>query len=341
MTTAEALLTVTDLGITFESRSGRETRAVDDVNLVLRPGETVALVGESGSGKSVTSHAISGLLPSHGVRVRGSIRFDGAELVNARESLLRDVRGHGIACIFQDPLSSLNPLLTVGRHLVDVLTKDGAVSRSQARGQAIALLDRVQIPDAAARIDAYPHQLSGGMRQRVVIAMALACEPKLLIADEPTTALDVTVQAQVLTLLRDLVRDTHTALLLITHDLGIVAGMCERAYVMYSGRIVEASRCLPLFESTRHHYTRGLLDSIPDLDAPRENPLKPIAGSSRDVLPWSVGCAFAPRCAHADDLCRQVPPTLEISAVDAGHSFRCHYPLTEQGQQVLSVAGPA
>jgi peptide/nickel transport system ATP-binding protein len=335
------LLTVTDLGVTFTAQSGRETRAVDGVSLTLRPGETVGLVGESGSGKSVTSHAISGLLPDRGVDVRGSIRFGGHELVNARESVLRSVRGNGIACIFQDPLSSLNPVLTVGTHLTDVLTRNGGVSRGDARRQAVDLLQRVQIPDAAARTHAYPHQLSGGMRQRVAIAMALACEPRLLIADEPTTALDVTVQAQVLTLIRDLVRDTQTALLLITHDLGIVAGMCERAYVMYSGRVVESAPCLSLFGSTRHHYTRGLLDSMPDLDAPREIPLRLIEGSSRDALPWAVGCAFAPRCRRADDHCGQVPPMLEAAAPDSAHAFRCHYPLTEHGQPVLSAVGPA
>jgi peptide/nickel transport system ATP-binding protein len=171
--------------------------------------------------------------------------------------------------------------------------------------------------------------------------MALACEPRLLIADEPTTALDVTVQAQVLTLIRDLVRDTQTALLLITHDLGIVAGMCERAYVMYSGRVVESAPCLSLFGSTRHHYTRGLLDSIPDLEAPRETPLRPIAGSSRDALPWSVGCAFAPRCRRAEDHCSRVPPALEAAVPDSAHAVRCHYPLTEHGLPVLSAAGPA
>jgi peptide/nickel transport system ATP-binding protein len=324
--TGEPTLTVTDLGVTFISRSGRETRAVDGVDIELRAGETVALVGESGSGKSVTSHAISGLLPARGVRVRGSIRFDGRELLGARESVLRTVRGRGIACVFQDPLSSLNPVLTVGTHLVDVLVKDG-LDRASAKRDAVALLERVQIPDAAARMRAYPHQLSGGMRQRVAIAMALACRPKLLIADEPTTALDVTVQAQVLSLLRDLVSGTGTTLLLITHDLGIVAGMCERAYVMYSGRVVESSSCLSLFRSTRHHYTRGLLDSIPDLDAPRGQPLRPIAGSPRDVIPWSSGCAFSPRCGYATDHCRQDPPALEQSIEDPAHSFRCHYPL--------------
>jgi peptide/nickel transport system ATP-binding protein len=331
-----ALLEARDLRITFVSRSGKQTRAVDGIDLTIEAGDTTALVGESGSGKSVTMHAILGLLPGRGVRLEGSIRYDGQELVGAPESVLRRVRGHGIATVFQDPLSSLNPLLTVGRHLTDVIQRDGGVSKRDARRQALAMLELLEIPDAPRRLDVYPHQLSGGLRQRVVIAMALACQPRLLIADEPTTALDVTVQAQVLSRLRELVADTGTALLLITHNLAIVSSMCRRVNVMYSGRIVESGTCQELFADPRHHYTRGLLDSVPDILAPRNEPLHPIPGSPRDALSWTSACAFAPRCGHEIAPCLSTPPQLSALPGGAGHAVRCHNPRAARQEAGMS-----
>ena len=306
----DPVLQVSDLHVTFQTRGSRAIRAVDGVSFDVAPGSTLGIVGESGSGKSVTSLAILGLLPSRGVQISGSIRLDGRELVGASDRSMRNLRGRRIAMVFQDPMSSLNPVLTVGRQLTEVIRRHTSMDRPQAAERAVEVLDRVGIPGARYRVRSYPHQLSGGMRQRVMIAMALACEPAVLIADEPTTALDVTIQAQVLGLLRDLVRDSGTALILITHDLGVVAGMCDQVHVMYSGRIVESGERHRLYARPRHHYTLGLLASVPRLDAAHGGRLTPIPGSPRDTISWDDGCAFAPRCEAVTEACLGMPVDL-------------------------------
>ena len=325
--TAEPLLAVRDLSVTFTGRDRDDVRAVDEVSFEIRPGQHVGLVGESGSGKSVTSLAIMGLLPRRGVRRHGEIAYGGRNLLDLGEREMARLRGREIAMVFQDPMTSLNPVVPVGVQISEVLLAHLSVSRREARDRAGDLLRRVGIPDPVRRLREYPHQLSGGMRQRVLIAIALACEPKLLIADEPTTALDVTIQAQVLEVLKALVADTDAALLLITHDLGVVAGLCDDVNVMYAGRIVESSDRDRLFAAPRHPYTGGLLDSIPRLDAPRGTPLKPIPGSPTQTIPWSEGCAFAPRCGNRVATCTETAPTL----VPAGDRFlRCFNPLSDR-----------
>jgi peptide/nickel transport system ATP-binding protein len=325
------LLEVRDLRVTFKSRGRRPVKAVDGVSLDVAPGATVGIVGESGSGKSVTSLAALGLLGKRGVEITGSVRFDGDDLLNMPEDELRAVRGKEIAMVFQDPMSSLNPVLTIGRQITEILERHRGLKGQDARDQAAELLLSVGIGDAVRRLKSFPHQLSGGMRQRVMIAMALACQPRLLIADEPTTALDVTISAQILELLRSLVVDSQTALVLITHDLGVVAGLCDQVHVMYSGRIVESAPRRALFADPQHPYTTGLLASVPRLDQPRGVPLLPIPGSPSDTLPWAEGCAFAPRCT------RQVPESLGCApallptegGLDA-HLVRCVNPVPEQ-----------
>ena len=324
---AEPLLEVRDLSVSFGGRGRREVVAVDEVSFSVRAGQHVGLVGESGSGKSVTSLAVMGLLPRRGTTVRGEVRYAGRDLLTLGEREMSRLRGKEVAMVFQDPMSSLNPVVTVGLQLREVLREHLDVDKAEAQDRAVALLEKVGIPDPGRRVREYPHQLSGGMRQRVLIAIALACEPKLLIADEPTTALDVTIQAQVLEVLKDLVRDTDAALLMITHDLGIVAGLCDDVNVMYSGRIVEAAARGPLFADPRHPYTTGLLASIPRLDQPRGTALTPIPGSPTNTLPWTTGCAFAPRCANAVDRCAEEAPVLDR---DRGRSLRCFNPVTDQ-----------
>jgi len=322
-----ALLDVEDLSVTFARRGQRTVHAVDGVSFSVDAGEVIGLVGESGCGKSVTSLAIMGLLPTRGVRIGGTARFDGSDLLRLDKRAMRDVRGQDIAMIFQDPLSSLNPVIPIGIQVTEVLARHRGMSGEAARKEATALLDRVGIPDPRRRLKEYPHQLSGGMRQRALIAMAVACRPRLLIADEPTTALDVTIQAQILELLKDLVRDSGTALIMITHDLGVVAGMCDTINVLYAGKVVETAARRPLFAVPRHPYTVGLLGSIPRLDAGRGERLTPIRGSVRDVLPWPDGCAFAPRCDRRVDACVGAPP--ELSSTYTGHAFRCVNPVPE------------
>ena len=306
----EPLLQVRDLQVVFRARGRRDVRAVDGIDLDVLPGSTVGIVGESGSGKSVTSLAALGLL-GRSADVSGSVRFDGDELLTLPDAELRALRGKEVAMIFQDPMSSLNPVLTVGRQITEILVRHRGLGREAARDEATRLLESVGIGDARRRLRSFPHQLSGGMRQRVMIAMALACRPRLLIADEPTTALDVTISAQILELLRELVVGSDTALVLITHDLGVVAGLCDTVHVMYSGRIVESADRRDLFAEPRHPYTTGLLASVPRLDEPRGRPLLPIPGSPSDLLPWAQGCAFAPRCTREVDECRGGPPPLE------------------------------
>jgi peptide/nickel transport system ATP-binding protein len=322
-----ALLDVTDLEVRFTRRGSKDVRAVDGVSFSVEPGEAVGLVGESGSGKSVTSLAILGLLPRRGVQVSGSVDFDGTNLRALPEDQLRRLRGRDIAMVFQDPMTSLNPVITVGRQIVEVLERHQGMGKDDGRREAINLLDRVGIPDPGRRIDEYPHQLSGGMRQRALIAAALACKPRLLIADEPTTALDVTIQAQILELLKELVEETGSSLIMITHDLGVVAGVCDTVNVMYSGRIVERASRWELFGSPRHPYTGGLLGSVPRLDQPRGQRLTPIKGSPRDTIPWSGGCAFAPRCGNRVDDCTRQAPRLEPDPEREQHALRCFNPL--------------
>jgi len=321
-----ALLDVKDLSVTFARRGQRTVHAVDGVSFSVDAGEVVGLVGESGCGKSVTSLALMGLLPrQRGVSVGGSAIFDGTDLLQLDQRSMRDVRGRDVAMIFQDPLSSLNPVIPIGLQVTEVLVRHRDMGREAARKEAVALLDRVGIPDPQRRLKEYPHQLSGGMRQRALIAMAVACQPRLLIADEPTTALDVTIQAQILELLKELVRDSDTALIMITHDLGVVAGMCDTINVLYAGRVVETARRKELFAGRRHPYTVGLLRSIPRLDAGRGEKLTPIRGSVRDVLPWTEGCAFAPRCDFRVDACLGEPPAM--TPTHTGHEYRCVNPV--------------
>lgn len=330
----ENLLEVDDLSVTFTRKGSAPVHAVDGVSFAVRPGEVVGIVGESGSGKSVTSLAVMGLLPKRGVSVTGQIRYRGQDLLGVGARTLNDLRGREIAMVFQDPMSSLNPVIPVGLQVTEVLLRHSDVSSAQAKSEATELLRRCGIPDPGRRLKEYPHQLSGGMRQRALIAIALACKPALLICDEPTTALDVTIQAQVLELLKELVADLDTAMIMITHDLGVVAGLCDFVNVMYSGRVVESATRQELFAHPRHRYTEGLLASIPRLDSPRGEPLRPIRGTPRDVVSWSKACAFAPRCDHADDACARSDLALVADGPGA-HRMRCVHPApaTTEGER--------
>jgi peptide/nickel transport system ATP-binding protein len=321
---AEPLLSVRDLRVAFQRRGEPETVAVDGVSFDVAPGQVVGLVGESGCGKSVTSMAIMRLLPERGVRVTGSVLMDGTDLLTLSEPQMRERRGRDMSMVFQDPLTSLNPVVPIGLQITEVLRRHRGMGKEAARKAAVELLDRVGIPDPRRRLDTYPHQLSGGMRQRALIAIALACSPRLLIADEPTTALDVTIQAQILELLRELVRETGAALIMITHDLGVVAGLCEAVNVLYAGRIVERAQRHRLFSTPRHPYTHGLLQSIPRLDAPQGEELITIRGSVVDNVPWEHACAFAPRCPRSLERCLEVTPVGETSG---GRLLRCHNPV--------------
>ena len=323
----EPLLSVRDLSVTFQRHGEKPFKAVDGVSFDVRPGETLGLVGESGCGKSVTSLALMGLLPQRGNTVTGTATYESTDLLSLSRSEMRDKRGRDIAMIFQDPLSSLNPVVPIGLQVTEVMERHRDLSRKEAMPEAEELLARVGIPDPRARLKNYPHQLSGGMRQRALIAMALACQPRLLIADEPTTALDVTIQAQILALLKELVEDTGTALIMITHDLGVVAGLCDEVNVLYGGRIVERGDRHRLFAHSAHPYTNGLLGSIPRLDAPRGERLEAIPGSVADNLPWESACAFAPRCPRALDRCREATPVWEEHPATG---LRCHNPAEVQ-----------
>ena len=319
-----ALLEVRDLTVQFVRRGEQSFTAVDNVSFDVEPGQTVGLVGESGCGKSVTSLAIMRLLAKRGNKVTGSVRFEGTDLLKLSNKDMSDRRGRDLGMVFQDPLSSLNPVIPIGLQITEVLERHRGMSRKAASVEAVDLLDKVGIPDPSRRLSEYPHQLSGGMRQRALIAIALACRPRLLIADEPTTALDVTIQAQILALLRELVQDTGTALIMITHDLGVVAGLCDEVNVLYGGKIVERAQRHQLFAEPRHPYTHGLLASIPRLDAGRGEKLIPIRGSVADNIPWEHACAFAPRCPNALPVCREVQPQL---APDQAGLLRCHNPV--------------
>lgn len=316
-------LAIKDLAVTFNTDRG-QVRAVDSLSLQLQHGETLAIVGESGSGKSVTALSILGLLGDAGRISNGSILFDGQDLAQLATKALRRIRGNRIAMIFQEPMSSLNPALTIGRQVAEPIWLHRKVSWKEAYAEAGELLAQVAIPDARNRLQDYPHQFSGGMRQRVMIAMALACQPEIIIADEPTTALDVTVQAQILALLKDLTQQTDTAMILITHDLGVVARYADRVAVMYAGRIVETAPARALYANPAHPYTQGLLASIPGLDGEAGARLASIEGQPPDLAHLPAGCAFAPRCPHAQDLCTASSPGLAPLHDDPTHIKACY-----------------
>jgi oligopeptide transport system ATP-binding protein len=320
----ESLLAVEDLHVRFWTRRGT-VHAVNGISFDIARGETLGIVGESGCGKSVTSLAILGLLARNGRVESGQALFAGNDLLQQSDRQLRRIRGREISMIFQDPMTSLNPVLTIGRQIRESLETHFDLDRKQAEARAAELLDRVGIPSANKRLRDYPHQFSGGMRQRAMIAMALACEPTLMIADEPTTALDVTIQAQILDLLRELVAEENAALILITHDLGVVAGMCERVNVMYGGMFVETGSAEQLFGSPRHPYTLGLLQSVPRLDSARRARLHPIEGSPPNMLRSPSACPFQPRCRYEVDLSsKEVPRLVEI---EPGHHVACFNPV--------------
>lgn len=315
------LLDVQDLEVQFSTDDG-PVRAVDGVSFHVDRGESLGIVGESGSGKSVTNLAIMGLIPQPPGRVtKGRALFKGEDLLGLSSHRLESIRGNRIAMIFQDPMTSLNPFLTVEEQLTEVTIKHLRYDHRQARRHAIEMLERVGIPAAAERIRDYPHQFSGGMRQRVMIAMALSCKPDLLIADEPTTALDVTIQAQILELMRELQESEGTAIIMITHDLGVVANVCDRVHVMYAGRFVEKATTDQLFAQPRHPYTLGLLESIPRLTEGDRQPLTPIVGQPPDLAALPPGCNFQPRCPYSITECTATDPPLFESA--AGNKYAC------------------
>jgi oligopeptide transport system ATP-binding protein len=318
------LLEVTDLHTQFFTRDG-VVRAVDGVTFQVAAGETLGIVGESGCGKSVTALSLMRLIPQPpGKIVKGSIMFDGQDILKMDDDDVRGIRGNNIAMIFQDPMTSLNPVLTISRQISEALELHLKMDRSEARKRTIELLELVNIPSAKKRVDDYPHQFSGGMRQRVMIAMALSCNPKLILADEPTTALDVTIQAQILDLLKNLAREFRTAFILITHDLGVVAGMTQRINVMYAGRIVEKADTVELFANPKMPYTWGLLRSIPRLDESRKAKLVPIEGLPPDLIAPPPGCKFEPRCQYRHDVCHEKEPELKhIPNSKSDHEARC------------------
>ncbi len=318
------LLQIDDLHVTFKTHAGT-VQAVRGVTFEVGRGETVGIVGESGCGKSVTAQSILKLIPMPPGQIeKGSIRFNGEELVDKTIGEMQQIRGREIGMIFQDPMTSLNPTMRVGKQIMEGIIKHQALSRADAYKAAIELLEMVGIPEPTQRVDQYPHQFSGGMRQRVVIAIALACRPKLLIADEPTTALDVTIQAQILELMADLQKKTNSSIILITHDLGVVAGVCDRVVVMYAGKVVESGTVDEIFSRPQHPYTQALLKAVPKLGINKNERLAAIAGRPPDLRSPPPGCAFAPRCKHAMAVCTQIQPTLEPAAC------WLHHPMAKQ-----------
>ena len=324
--TQAPLLEVRDLACEFDTEAGR-VRAVDGVSFSVAPGRTLGIVGESGCGKSVTALSIIQLLPRPMARVAGgSVLFEGVDLVTADAAHLHSVRGNRIGMIFQEPMTALNPVHRVGRQIAESLVLHRGLDQRAALGAAVELLRRVGIPSPEVRVTEYPHQLSGGMRQRVMIAIALACDPALLIADEPTTALDVTIQAQILELIESLQRDTGMAVILITHDLGVIAETCDEVAVMYAGRIAEQAPVEALFAAPRHPYTRGLLASIPQLETPRKARLPTIEGQVPGLQDMPAGCRFAGRCPLRTELCdREQPPLVDVGRGAIAHRVACHH----------------
>ncbi len=323
LSSGQPLLEVKNLKTQFFTQDG-VVKAVDDVSFYVMPGETLGVVGESGSGKSMTGLSIMRLIPNPpGKIVNGEIVFNGNDVRKMSEEQVRSIRGNDIAMIFQDPMTSLNPVLTINRQISESLQLHMGMNKSQARARAVELLQLVGIPNAEERVDQYPHQFSGGMRQRVMIAMALSCDPKLLIADEPTTALDVTIQAQILDLMRNLQHETGAGVMLITHSMGVVAGMADRVQVMYAGHVIETADTEEIFGNPRHPYTVGLMQSIPRLDASRREKLRPIRGLPPDLIDLPDMCPFTPRCNYASEKCEQKnPPLMEVQP---GHYSACWF----------------
>ncbi len=318
---SDTILTVDNLHVAFKTQTSKLT-AVRGVSFELKKGETLAIVGESGSGKSVTAKSIMQLLPSATTEVtKGDIVYNGESLLQMSKRQVTNLRGSEISMVFQDPMTSLNPTMKVGKQIMEGVQRHEQVTKAQARERALDMLKLVGIPQAENRLDNYPHQFSGGMRQRVVIALALACNPKVLIADEPTTALDVTIQAQILDLMKDLQKKTDTAIILITHDLGVVANMADRVAVMYGGKIVEQGTLDEIFYNPQHPYTLGLLQSMPKLNEDRSQPLLPIAGSPPNLATLGEGCAFAARCPHTMAVCHTYTPRDIVT--ETGHTVAC------------------
>jgi oligopeptide/dipeptide ABC transporter ATP-binding protein len=317
------LLSVDDLRVGFATEDGR-VQAVDGVSFELEPGEVLAIVGESGSGKSVTAQTIIGLTRGPNSRIEGSVKLNGEELTTQSESDLQKIRGSQIAMIFQDPMTSMNPVYTVGKQIIEAMrAHDRSISKKDGHQRAIGLLEAVGIPDADRRVDNYPHEFSGGMRQRAMIAMGLALEPSVLIADEPTTALDVTIQAQILDLIQDLNKSRGLATILITHDLGVVAEVADRVLVMYGGKVVERGTLDDIFYDPQHPYTWGLLGSLTRIDQPRPHRLPQISGAPPSLLNLPTGCAFRPRCPHEFGKCTQVQGLDARLTADPNHRDRC------------------
>ena len=315
-----SLLVVNDLRVEFKTPEGNVV-AVNDLNFSLDAAETLGIVGESGSGKSQTAFALMGLLAKNGV-ITGSAKFEDKEILNLPVKALNRIRAGKISMIFQDPMTSLNPYMKVGTQLMEVLLLHKGMSKAEAYAASVRMLDAVKIPEARKRMDMYPHEFSGGMRQRVMIAMALLCNPKLLIADEPTTALDVTVQAQIMTLLNELKRDFNTAIIMITHDLGVIAGLCDKVLVMYAGRTMEYGKVNDIFYRPSHPYTEGLLKAIPRLDSEGEV-LATIPGNPPNLLRLPKGCPFQERCHRVSDICRTQAP--ELTSFHEGRLRACHW----------------
>jgi peptide/nickel transport system ATP-binding protein len=337
MNAPSPLLEVSNLRVAFATEEGR-VQAVDDVSLQIKERAILAVVGESGSGKSVTALTIMGLTRGRNSRIEGSVKFEGEELLEASDERMRRIRGQGISMVFQDPMSALNPVYKVGDQIAEQIRAHEDVSKAEAIDRAVDLMSRVGIPRARERVKSYPHEFSGGMRQRVVIAMALSLDPQLIIADEPTTALDVTIQAQILRQLKQLRDETGTAVIMVTHDLGVVADVADRVVVMYGGRIVEQGSLDELFYDPQHPYTWGLLGSIARVDRERPKRLPAIPGTPPSLLNPPQGCHFRPRCPHAFDKCTEVPP-LESRVENApGHLDRCWLPVAEKRER-RQVAG--
>jgi peptide/nickel transport system ATP-binding protein len=329
-----ALLEITDVKTHFRTDRG-VVRAVDGVSFSLERGKTIGIVGESGSGKTVLSRSVMGLLPKHNVIREGSIKFEGKELIDASNDELRELWGTQMAMVFQDPMTSLNPVMKIGHQITESLLHHLDITKDYAKETGIALLASVGIPEPERRMSQYPHEMSGGMRQRVMIAIAIACGPKLLFADEPTTALDVTVQAQILDLLQQQQRERFMAMVLVTHDLGVVAGRADDIAVMYAGQVVEKAPTQTLFAEMRHPYTEALVRSIPKLSEPSHSRLITIGGRPPNLIAPPPACRFAPRCPYVQDKCRTEMPPL-IPAATPGHEFRCWFPVgTPEGKAAL------
>jgi oligopeptide transport system ATP-binding protein len=325
----EKLLQVENLNVSFNTYGG-EVKAVRGVSFSVKKGEAVAIVGESGCGKSVTAKSIMKLLTAPPAEYKtGKIMFHGQDLLSLPENEMKKIRGNKISMIFQDPMSSLNPTSRIGDQLIEGLVKHNRLSRAIALQHAVQLLERVGIPHAKSRLKHYPHEFSGGMRQRVMIAMALACDPELIIADEPTTALDVTIQAQILSLMKKLQKETNTSIILITHDLGVVAEVCDKVIVMYAGEVVESGSVEEIFRNPTHPYTKGLMKSVPRLDMDRSSRLYSIVGSPPDLLDPPKGCSFYPRCEYAMKVCKDYHPELEVVSGTQQSSCWLHHPMAQ------------